>query len=99
MTTTMIEPRVLFSPDTESLSKHTKRLSFQSVGGDTKGGAVSRIRIDNVINSILCTDESYLNFTAEITARTLADASTDVFYLSPNAAQNCIKKIEVLFVN
>jgi len=96
MTTTMIEPRVLFSPDTESLSKHTKRLSFQSVGGDTKGGAVSRIRIDNVINSILCTDESYLNFTAEITASTTGPATSTKYFLSPNAGQNCIKKIEIL---
>ena len=92
----MIEPRVLFSPDSEGLSKKTQRHKFFAVGGDTTGGNISRIRIDNMYNSILCTDESYLNFTAEITARTLADASTDVFYLSPNAAQNCIKKIEVL---
>jgi hypothetical protein len=48
-------------------------------------------------NSILCTDESYLNFTAEIVARTNADSTAATnFYLSPNAAQSCIKKIEII---
>ena len=92
----IIEPRVLFSPDTEGLPKSTQRHKFFSVGGDTSGGNISRIRIDNMYNSILCTDESYLNFTAEVTARTKAAATTTAFYLSPNAAQNCIKKIEII---
>ena len=94
-----IEPRVRYEPKPLPLPHSTQRMKFHALAGDTSGGATSRILVDNLQNSMLATDECYLNFSVQGNIDCLdVNASSDAqtIYLNHNGATNCIRKLEVI---
>jgi len=94
-----IEPRVRYEPKPLPLPHSTQRMKFHALAGNTAGGSTSRILVDNLQNSMLVTDECYLNFSVQgdINATDVSSSTTPTpIYLNQNGATNCIRKLEII---